>query len=91
MTIEITECVAESASFAKDSLIVSFIVGEEALSVKLPSIQVKPNCGKSPKIKSFALTPIALPVGYTLKDLVDFDSNKSVFEVFNKIDLGLVG
>ena len=76
VTIEITECVTESASFANDSLIASYIVGEEALSVNLPSIQVKPNCKKSPRIKNYVLTPIELQEGSNLKDLVDFDSIK---------------
>ena len=89
ITSVIEECVFDVVVFSETHINHKFLIGRDSMSIKAPRVMSKPNCGYKPKIASYSISPISLPEGFTLEQLITIDSLEDSYRIESTKNLAL--
>ena len=91
ITSVVKECKFDLLAFSKSHIGHNFIIGSDSLTLDVPNVKVEPDCGYAPTIADYNLSPISLPAGFTLDQLITLDPQKGTYRLEKSTNLYLYG
>ena len=87
----VEECKFDVFAFSESHISHDFIIGSDSLTLDVPSVKIEPDCGYVPTITDYNLSPISLPAGFTLEQLITLDPLKGTYRLEKTTNLNLYG